>query len=131
MIITGSVRKDDRAPGIPGGFEVGIKTLQLVQMADEYPITPKDHGVEFLMDNRHLWLRSTRQWAIIRIRSTIVSAMRNWLDNDGYMLVDTPIITPSAGEDFDQLVRVGLLRREGLSGTDRTTLQRSRYGGLW
>ena len=75
VIITGSVRKDDRAPGIPGGFEVGIKTLELVQMADEYPITPKDHGVEFLMDNRHLWLRSTRQWAIIRIRSFSIP---NW-----------------------------------------------------
>jgi len=103
VIITGSVRKDERAPGIPGGYEVGIKSLQLVQMADEYPISPKEHGVEFLMDNRHLWLRSSRQWAIIRIRSTIISAMRNWLDNNGYMLVDTPIITPSAGEDSTSL----------------------------
>jgi len=103
VIITGSVRKDDRAPGIPGGYEVGIKNLQLVQMADEYPITPKEHGVEFLMDNRHLWVRSSRQWAILRIRSTIISAMRNWLDDNGYLLVDTPIITPSAGEDTTSL----------------------------
>ena len=103
VIVTGSVRKDERAPGIPGGFEVGIKALQLVQMADEYPITPKDHGVEFLMDNRHLWVRSTRQWAILRIRATIISAMRNWLDNHDYLLVDTPIITPSAGEDSTSL----------------------------
>lgn len=103
IIITGSVRKDERAPGHPGGYEVGIKTLQLVQMAEEYPITPKDHGVEFLMDNRHLWLRSSRQWAILRIRATIISAMRNWLDDHGYLLVDTPIITPAAGEDTTSL----------------------------
>ncbi len=103
VIVTGSIRKDERAPGTPGGYELGIKELQLVQMAEEYPITPKDHGVEFLMDNRHLWVRSSRQWAILRIRSTIVSAMRNWLDDNGYMLVDTPIITPSAGEDTTSL----------------------------
>jgi asparaginyl-tRNA synthetase len=103
VIVTGSVRKDERAPGIPGGYEVGIKNLQLVQMADEYPITPKEHGVEFLMDNRHLWLRSSRQWAILRIRATIVSCIRNWLDSHGYLLVDTPIITPSAGEDTTSL----------------------------
>jgi asparaginyl-tRNA synthetase len=103
VIVTGSIRKDERAPGIPGGYELGIKELQLVQMAEEYPITPKEHGVEFLMDNRHLWVRSSRQWAILRIRATIVSAMRNWLDDNGYMLVDTPIITPSAGEDTTSL----------------------------
>lgn len=103
IIITGTVRKDERAPGIPGGYEVGIKNLQLVQMADEYPITPKDHGVEFLMDNRHLWVRSSRQWAILRIRATIINSMRNWLDDNGYLLVDTPIITPSAGEDTTSL----------------------------
>ncbi|MBL8162932.1 MAG: asparagine--tRNA ligase [Anaerolineae bacterium] len=103
VIITGTVRKDERAPGYPGGYEVGIKTLQLVQLADEYPISPKEHGVEFLMDNRHLWVRSSRQWAILRIRTTIVNAMRNWLDDHDYMLVDTPIITPAAGEDTTSL----------------------------
>jgi asparaginyl-tRNA synthetase len=103
IILTGSVRKDERAPGIPGGYEVGIKSLQLVQMAEEYPITPKEHGVEFLMDNRHLWLRSSRQWAILRIRSTIINTMRNWLDDHDYMLVDTPVITPAAGEDTTSL----------------------------
>jgi asparaginyl-tRNA synthetase len=106
VIVTGPVRKDDRAPGIPGGYEVGIKSLQLIQMADEYPITPKEHGVEFLMDNRHLWLRSSRQWAIIRIRATIVREIRNWLDDHGYMLVDTPILTPAAGEDTTTLFEI-------------------------
>ena len=104
--ITGTVRKDDRAPGTPGGYEIGIKTLTLIQMSEEFPITPKEHGVEFLMDNRHLWLRTPRQWAILRIRATIVSAMRNWLDDHGYLLVDSPIITPAAGEDTTSLFEI-------------------------
>lgn len=104
--ITGVVRKDDRAPGYPGGYEVGVKSVSLIQMAQDYPITPKDHGVEFLMDNRHLWLRSSRQWAILRIRATIIRSMRNWLDDNGYLLVDTPIITPSAGEDTTSLFEI-------------------------
>ncbi len=91
VIVTGSIRKDERAPGFPGGYEIGIKNIEIVQMADEYPITPKEHGVEFLMDNRHLWVRSSRQWAILRIRATVIKAIRDWLDNHGYTLVDTPI----------------------------------------
>src|SRR3972149_11273659 len=63
--VTGIARADARAPGIPGGFEIGVKDLRLLQMASDYPITPKEHGVEFLMDHRHLWLRSSRQWAEI------------------------------------------------------------------
>jgi asparaginyl-tRNA synthetase len=101
--VTGMVRRDERAPGHPGGYEVGIKSFRLIHMAEEYPITPKEHGVEFLMDNRHLWLRSSRQWAILRIRATIVRALRNWLDDHGYLLVDTPIITPAAGEETTTL----------------------------
>ena len=103
VIVTGTVRADERAPGYPGGYEVGIKQLDLIQMADEYPIQPKDHGVEFLMDNRHLWVRSSRQWAILRIRATIISTIRNWLDDHGYLLVDTPILTPAAGENTTTL----------------------------
>jgi asparaginyl-tRNA synthetase len=106
VIITGAVRADPRAPGIPGGFEIGIKKLELVQMAEDYPITPKEHGVEFLMDNRHLWLRSSRQWAILRIRATIVHELRNWLDSQGFLLVDTPIITPTAGENTTSLFEI-------------------------
>ncbi len=104
--VTGSVRADDRAPGIPGGFEIGITNLEVITEAEEYPISPKDHGVEFLMDNRHLWLRSSRQWAILRIRATIIRALRGWLDDNGYLLVDTPIITPSAGEDTTSLFEI-------------------------
>ena len=103
VILTGTVRKDERAPGYPGGYEIGVKTLELLQMVEDYPITPKDHGIEFLMDNRHLWVRSSRQWAILRIRATIINAMRNWLDDHGYLLVDTPIITPAAGEETTTL----------------------------
>ena len=98
FIVTGTVRADPRAPGVPGGYEVGVSDLQVIQIAAEYPIGPKEHGVEFLMDNRHLWLRSSRQWAILRIRAEIIRAIRGWLDDHGFVLVDTPILTPSAAE---------------------------------
>ncbi|MFZ4815765.1 MAG: asparagine--tRNA ligase [Phototrophicaceae bacterium] len=106
VILTGTVRADERAPGVPGGYEIGITSIQALQVAHDYPITPKDHGVDFLMDNRHLWLRSQRQWAIIRIRATIVHELRNWLDDHGYLLVDTPIISPAAGEDTTTLFEI-------------------------
>ena len=106
VIITGTVRADERAPGYPGGYEIGIQQLQLVQQADDYPITPKDHGTEYLMNHRHLWVRSNRQWAILRIRATIIKAMRDWLDDQGFLLVDTPIITPAAGEETTTLFDV-------------------------
>ena len=106
VIITGAVRADERAPGYPGGYEIGIQQLQLVQQADDYPITPKEHGTEFLMNHRHLWVRSNRQWAILRIRATIIKAMRDWLDEQGFLLVDTPIITPAAGEETTTLFDV-------------------------
>ncbi len=106
VIITGEVRADERAPGFPGGYEIGIKRLELVQMAADYPITPKAHGTEFLMNHRHLWVRSNRQWAILRIRATIIKAMRDWLDDQGFLLVDTPIITPAAGEETTTLFDV-------------------------
>ncbi len=106
VIITGTVRADQRAPGLPGGYEIGIQRLELLQQADDYPITPKDHGTEFLMNHRHLWVRSNRQWAILRIRATIIKAMRDWLDDQGFLLVDTPIITPTAGEETTTLFDV-------------------------
>ena len=106
VIVRGTVRADERAPGIPGGYEIGISSLQLVQEAQEYPITPKEHGTEFLMNHRHLWVRSNRQWAILRVRATIIKAMRDWLDAQGFLLVDTPIITPAAGEETTTLFEV-------------------------
>jgi asparaginyl-tRNA synthetase len=106
VMITGIVRGDERAPGYPGGFEIGITNLETIQIAEEYPIQPKDHGVEFLMDQRHLWLRSLRQWAILRIRATIIHTIRTWLDDRGYLLVDTPILTPAAGENTTTLFEI-------------------------
>ena len=106
VVVTGTIRADDRAPGTPGGFEIGISKLELIQQADEYPIQPKEHGVEFLMDHRHLWVRSQRQWAILRIRATIINTIRNWLDDHGYLLVDTPILTPAAGENTTTLFEI-------------------------
>jgi asparaginyl-tRNA synthetase len=107
VIVTGTVKANERVKkGFPGGYEIDLKSFQVLQMAEDYPITPKEHGVEFLMDNRHLWLRSMRQWAILRIRATIIREMRNWLDDHDYLLVDTPIITPSAGEDTTSLFEI-------------------------
>jgi asparaginyl-tRNA synthetase len=103
VVVTGVVRADERAPGFPSGFEIGITALELLQSAEDYPISPKEHGVEFLMDNRHLWIRSNHQWAILRIRATVIKALRDWLDDHGFLLVDTPIITPAAGEETTTL----------------------------
>jgi asparaginyl-tRNA synthetase len=99
LIVTGTVRADDRAPGLPGGIEIDVSDLQSEQIVTgEYPITPKEHGVDFLMQNRHLWIRSTRQWATLRVRATIIKAIRDWLDSQGFILMDTPILTPAACE---------------------------------
>lgn len=95
IAITGQVRKDSRAPG---GYEVDIKEFEIVHLADGYPITPKEHGVAFLMENRHLWLRSARQHAILKIRHEIIRACRDYFDDRGFTLVDTPIFTPNACE---------------------------------
>jgi asparaginyl-tRNA synthetase len=104
--VSGVVRADERAPGIPGGYELGMTDLEVLQIADEYPITPKDHGVEFLQDNRHLWIRSSLQWAILRVRATVIRAIRDWLDDHGFINMDTPILTPAAGEGTTTLFEV-------------------------
>ena len=98
LIVRGTVRADTRAHG---GYELDVsdlQVLQLVPVSDPFPITPKEHGVEFLMDRRHLWLRSQRQNAILRIRHEISKACRDFLDQEGYLLVDAPILTPAACE---------------------------------
>jgi asparaginyl-tRNA synthetase len=98
VVASGVVRKDDRAPGVPGGYELGVNDLRILQMAQEYPIQPKKHGVDFLMDHRHLWIRSQRQWAVLRVRATASRAIREWLDDNGFVNLDTPILTPAACE---------------------------------
>jgi len=100
LMATGIIKKDDRAPG---GYEMDINHLEIVQIAEPYPITPKEHGTAFLMDQRHLWLRSSRQNAILRVRSEIICACRDFLDERGFILVDTPIITPAACEGTSTL----------------------------
>ena len=103
LIVTGAVRQDDRAPGIPGGYELGITGLEVLQTAHDYPIQLKEHGVDFLMDHRHLWIRSQRQWAVLRVRATIIHAIRDWLDDHSFVNMDTPIITPAACEGTSTL----------------------------
>jgi asparaginyl-tRNA synthetase len=95
LIIRGKVRADSRAPG---GFEIDVIDAQVVQDVHDYPITPKEHGTEFLLDHRHIWLRSRRQHAVLKIRHTVVKAVRDFLDSDGFTLCDAPIFTPAACE---------------------------------
>lgn len=95
LIIRGTVRKEDRAPG---GYEIGVKELQILQVAAEYPITPKEHGVEFLMDNRHLWIRSNRQAAILRIRNEITMGIHQFLQDQGFILTESPILMGTSAE---------------------------------
>ena len=103
LIVTGTVRQDDRAPGLPGGYELGVTDVQVLQLAQDYPIQLKEHGVEFLMDNRHLWIRSQQQWAVLRVRATVIRAIRDWLDDHGFVNMDTPILTPAACEGTSTL----------------------------
>jgi asparaginyl-tRNA synthetase len=97
------VRADDRAPG---GYEVSVSGGRVLQSTSEFPITPKEHGADFLLSRRHLWLRSKRQWAIIRIRSAIEFALRRFFDERGFLCVDSPIFTPSACEGTSTLFEV-------------------------
>ena len=106
IALTGQVKADERAPGVPGGYELDVTRLEVVQVAGEYPITPKEHGVEFLMDHRHLWVRSRKQWALLRVRATVMRAIREWLDSNGYVEMSTPILTPAAGEGTTTLFEV-------------------------
>ncbi len=103
LTITGEARVDERSVG---GHEVRIAELHVVQAAEGYPITPKAHGPEFLMNHRHLWFRSKRQWAILRIRSTIVDAIRRFYQDRGFVLIDSPLFAPSAGEGAQTLFEV-------------------------
>jgi len=93
--VTGTVKEEPRAPG---GYELEVKDVSIIHIAVDYPITPKEHGVEFLMDRRHLWLRSTRQHAIMRVRHHIIKAIRDYFDSNGFVLIDSPILTPNAVE---------------------------------
>jgi asparaginyl-tRNA synthetase len=106
VILRGKIRAEQRAPG---GYEMDIEGAEVVQRvpeSDPYPITPKEHGTDFLMDHRHLWLRSKRQHAVIRVRHEVIKAVRDYFDSHGFTLVDTPIFTPAACEGTTTLFEV-------------------------
>jgi asparaginyl-tRNA synthetase len=103
LSVRGTVRADERAPG---GFELDVTAAEIISEAHDYPITLKEHGTEFLMDHRHLWLRSRRQHAILKVRHTVVKAVNDFLDNDGFTLADAPIFTPAACEGTTTLFEV-------------------------
>lgn len=103
LIVTGTVRAEPRAPG---GYELDVSGIELVQIADPYPITKKEHGIEFLADHRHLWLRSRRQHAIMLVRHEVIRAVRDFFDNNGFILCDAPIFTPAACEGTTTLFEV-------------------------
>jgi asparaginyl-tRNA synthetase len=101
--VSGTVRADARAPG---GFELDVQGFEVVHPATDYPITPKEHGVDYLLDRRHLWIRSPRQAAILRIRHEIIDAVRDFFNSRGFVLADTPIFTPAACEGTTTLFPV-------------------------
>ena len=103
IIVTGTVKEDSRSSI---GVEIDVKDIEVLQNVHEYPITPKEHGTEFLMDNRHLWIRSKKQNAVLKVRHTVIKAVRDYFDNNGFILADTPIFTPAACEGTTTLFEV-------------------------
>ena len=95
VIVRGTVREEKRSPG---GYEVAVQDMETLQIAQDYPITPKEHSTAFLMDHRHLWLRSRKPHAVLQVRAEVVRAIRDFFDGRGFRLMDTPILTPSACE---------------------------------
>lgn len=98
--IKGTVKKEDRSPG---GFEIDVTELSVYHISKDYPITPKEHGDAFLMENRHLWLRSSRQHAIMRVRATVIKAIKDFFDGNGFKQMDSPMLTPNASEGTSTL----------------------------
>jgi asparaginyl-tRNA synthetase len=103
LIVDGTVRADSRAPG---GYEIDVTDFQIVGRSENYPITPKEHGVDYLLDRRHLWIRTERQNAILRVRHEIIDAVRDFFNTRGFILCDTPIFTPAACEGTTTLFPV-------------------------
>jgi len=103
LAITGTIRAEDRSVG---GYEMAVTAAEIISESKDYPITPKAHGIDFLMKNRHLHLRSQTQWNIAKIRHTVIDSIRRFFNDDGFTLVDTPIFTTMAGEDASSLFEV-------------------------
>src|SRR5688572_17234992 len=103
IVVTGTVKEDTRSSI---GVEVDVKDIEVLQNVHDYPITPKEHGTEFLMDHRHLWIRSRKQNAVLKVRHTVIKATRDFFDHNGFILADTPIFTPAACEGTTTLFEV-------------------------
>jgi asparaginyl-tRNA synthetase len=119
--VTGTVRKDSRAPG---GYELTLSDVRIVQVAQDYPITPKSHGSTFLFDRRHLYLRSRRPHAILKVRDELIWAIRKYFYDHKFVLIDTPILTGAVGDRL-------LSRGKSLSGSDRSVVFRGGYSLIW
>ena len=109
IVVTGTVRADKRAPG---GYEIDVTNLDVVSDAQNYPITPKEHGVDYLLDRRHLWIRTQRQQAVLRVRHEVINGVRDYFNSRGFILADTPIFTPSACEGTTTLFPVQYFEQE-------------------
>jgi asparaginyl-tRNA synthetase len=108
LTLTGEVKADERAPG---GYEVSVSGGEVHQLVDGFPITPKEHGTDFLLSKRHLWLRSKRQWAVMRIRDAVITGLRTFFDEQGFVCVDSPMFTPNACEGTSTLFSVDYFDR--------------------
>ncbi|WP_409276299.1 asparagine--tRNA ligase [Neobacillus sp. SCS-31] len=109
LYVTGVVQKDERSQF---GYELNVKGIEILQLASDYPITPKEHGTEFLMDNRHLWLRSKRQHAVMKIRNEIIRSTYEFFNDNGFVKVDPPILTGSAPEGTTELFHTKYFEEE-------------------
>jgi asparaginyl-tRNA synthetase len=107
--ICGTVRRDDRAPG---GFELGLDAIKVLHEAEEFPIQPKEHGVEFKFDHRHLYLRSRTPWAVLRVRNEVLQACRDFFYDRDYVLIDSPILTPAACEGTTTLFETDYFKKK-------------------
>ena len=101
LAVTGKVQKAEK--NAPGGIELFVSKVEKISGSEEYPITPKEHGIEYLMEHRHLWLRSNRPWATMRVRHSVVNAIRDFFNEQGFILFDAPILTPNAAEGTSTL----------------------------
>ena len=128
IIVTGTVRAEDKRA--KGGYELNATGLEVVDEAHDYPITPKEHGVDYLMDRRHLWIRAERQTAILRVRHEVINAVRDFFNNQGFILADTPIFTPAACEGTTTLFPVQYFEdTTAYPDAERPALQRSQRDG--
>jgi len=124
--VTGTVCEDKRAKG---GFELQVGTLEIVHIAGEYPISPKEHGIDFLMEHRHLWLRSALQHAVLKVRHEIISACRDYFDNLNFTLIDAPIFTPAAAEGTSTLFETNYFEDKAyLTQSGQLYMEARRYG---